>query len=135
MRSNESFLRWKFSQAMPDALNLTSLEITEIKLQPGEHAIAQIGQRSNNRPLLVTDTRIIQCGKTLFSYDDVLYCDWIDRDREIAIKLKGTHFSRLIIELKDGRQLVLEDLGQAVFPLLKLFWFKMGRRGYADTSK
>jgi transcription antitermination factor NusG len=34
-------------------------------------------------------------------------------------RLKRTHFHRLILELSDGRRVVLEQLGQAVFPLLQ----------------
>lgn len=34
----------------------------------------------------------------------------------------------MILERSDGSELVLEGLEQAVFPLLKFFWFKLGCR-------
>jgi len=46
----------------------------------------------------------------------------------MKIKQKGSHFHRMILERNDGSDLVLEGLGQAVFPLLNFFWSKLGRR-------
>ncbi len=35
--------------------------------------------------------------------------------------LKRTHFHRIIVELTNGRQVTVERIGQAVFPLLRFF--------------
>ena len=65
---------------------------------------------------------------------DVRHCEWIAHKRELvnlddeaAQKMKQSHYDRLIFELNDRRELVLEGLGQAYSPLLKFFWFKLGR--------
>ena len=39
----------------------------------------------------------------------------IDRDNETAAKLKTEKFHRVILELRDGSEVVIEGLGQAVF--------------------
>jgi len=105
-----------------------------IDLQPNERAVALIMLTSGGPPLVVTDARLVQSGRTLLRYDYVRRCHGIVRDRErvnldteAAREMKRLHLQRLIFDLDDGQELVLDGLGQAVFLLLKFFWFKLGR--------
>lgn len=135
-RTNENYLRWQFGRyARQYAPNVTMLDLegTDVELESGEHAIALVGLASGP-PLVVTDARLIQAGETVARYSDVSHCDWIarredirDLDTEAQRKLKASGFDRLILALNDGRDVVVEGLGQAAFPLLKFFWFKLGR--------
>ena len=130
-RSNENYLRWQLGRWARDyAPNITMLEsegAPVVQLQPGEHAIGLIALASETPPLLVTDLRLMQAERTLFRHTEVRQCHWIDRDREAAAKMKHSHFQRLVFDLDGGREIVLNGLGQAVFPLLKFYWFKLGR--------
>jgi hypothetical protein len=128
MRSNESYLRWQFGRlAREYAPNVSLLDASEPEIEAGEHLIARI-TASDDPPVLVTDRRLLRGGKTFLRYSDVRYCDWIDRDRQkITAELKVSRFQRIIFELNDGRIVELDGIGQAVFPLLKFFWFKLGR--------
>lgn len=131
-RTNADYLGWKLGrwarEHAPNILMLTDSAPGNIRLEPDETAIAQISLAASKSPILVTDIRLIRDGQTLLRYDDLRYCIWIDRDRKMKGKLKQTHFQRIILERHDGSELVLDGLGQAVFPLLKFFWFKLGRR-------
>jgi len=98
-----------------------------IPVESSESAIAEISLTPAGLPITVTDLRLIRDGETLVRYEDLQHCIWIDRDRETKLKLKVTHFQRIILERKDGSELILDGLGQAVFPLLKFFWFVLGR--------
>ena len=100
-------------------------------LRATEHAVARIAliedqSASKTDSLLLTDQRIIYNGAALFTWDDVRRCHWIHRDQAEAAKLKRTHFHRVIIELHDGNEVILDRLGQAVFPLLKFLWWIRG---------
>jgi hypothetical protein len=128
MRSDESYLRWKLGRwAREYAPNVTLFDASEPQIEAGEHLIARITV-SDDASVLVTDRRLLRDGETFLRYSDVRYCDWIDRDRQkITPELKVSCFQRIIFELNDGRILELDGIGQAVFPLLKFFWFKLGR--------
>jgi hypothetical protein len=136
-RTNENYLRWQLGRRAkdyaPNVTMLPALDAPEIELQPGEQAIAAISLASGGPPLVVTDARLLRNGQTLVEYEDVRHCEWIARDTmnldaEAAQKMKLAHYDRLIFELNGGRDVMLEGLGQAVFPLLKFFWFKLGRK-------
>lgn len=99
-----------------------------IPVEANETAIAEILLASGGSPIIVTDLRLMRDGETLLRYDELQHCIWIDRDREMQVKRKVSHYERLILERSDGTELVLDGLGQAVFPLLKFFWFML-RRG------
>lgn len=130
-RTNADYLRWKLGKwAREYAPNITMFaegSSDRIRLESDEAAIAEISLASGESPIVVTDARLVRDGETLLRYDDLEHCIWIDRDRELKVKRKATHFHRIILERNDGSDLVLEGLGQAVFPLLKFFWFKLGR--------
>ena len=78
--------------------------------------------------MVVTDVRFVREGDTLLRYDDLAHCIWIDRDYQWRVKHKHSHFQRMILERRDGSEVVLDGLGQAVFPLLTFFCSKLGRR-------
>jgi hypothetical protein len=84
----------------------------DVPLEPGEHAVATVALAAGGAALVV----------------NVRHCYWVDRDREMAARLKHSRPHRLIFELKDHGEVVLDGLGHAVFPLLKFFWFKLGCR-------
>lgn len=138
-RTNESYLRWQFGRLVKEgwAPNVTMLPAEgapEVELRPGEHPIAAISLASGGPALVITDARIVRAGQTLLEHKDVRHCAWIARepektnlDTEAAQKLKQAHYDRLIFDLGGRREVVVEGLGQAYSPLLKFFWFKLGR--------
>ncbi|QOV90161.1 hypothetical protein [Humisphaera borealis] len=131
-RTNENYLRWKFGHWVvkgytPNVTLVAPGQDAGIALEPGESPIAWVALVAASDPLLLTDVRLIQSGQALVRFDDVAACIWIDRDDETAAKLKTEKFHRLILELREGREVVIEGLGQAVFPLLNFFWNKLGR--------
>jgi uncharacterized protein YodC (DUF2158 family) len=136
-RTNENYLRWQLGRWARDyAPNVKMLEVEgppDVQLPAGEHAIALVGLASGAPPLVVTDTRLMQADQTLLRHGSVRHCHWIDRDGEAAATMKHSHSQRLILGLEDGREVVLDGLGQAVFPLLKFYWFKLGRGERRDN--
>jgi hypothetical protein len=136
VRTNENYLNWQLGRwARSHAPNVTSLpaeEWDDVELASDEHRIARIASTMGEPPLLVTDQRLLQAGSTLLWYRDVRWCDWIDPDRRRAAELKATRYQRLIFTMSDGRKLTVDGLGQAVFPLLKFFWFKLGSERSRD---
>lgn len=95
---------------------------TTIQLEDGEQLIAVI-QTADGREYVFSDRRAAESDVTLFRYDEIVRCHWITDhpDPRESTRLKRTHFHRLILKLSDGRRVVLEQLGQAVFPLLRFF--------------
>jgi hypothetical protein len=131
-RTNENYLRWKFSHWVakgytPNVTLIAPSHGAGVALEVGESAIARIARDSGSEPLLLTDLRLFRGDKTLVRFDDVAACIWIDRDDETAARLKTEKFHRIILELRDGSEIVIEGLGQAVFPLLNFFWNKLDR--------
>jgi hypothetical protein len=126
----------------PNVTILPAKDAPEVELRPGEHPIAAITLASGGAPLVVTEARLVRAGQTLLEYADVRHCEWIERGRktinldvEARQKLKQSHYDRLIFDLNDRREVVLEGLGHAYSPLLKFFWFKLGRdRERRDNS-
>jgi hypothetical protein len=90
------------------------------QLEVGEQAIALV-KTTDGRDYVFTDRRAIEHDQTAFRYDEVIRCHWITDhpDPMEHARLKRTHFHRLILELSDGQRVVIEYLGQAVFPLLR----------------
>jgi hypothetical protein len=86
-------------------------------------------------PVLVTNRRLLQSGETFLQYSDVRYCDWIDRNQEVAARLRQSDFQKIVFELNDGRIVSLDGLGQAAFPQFKFFWFKLGRGRYTTRAR
>jgi hypothetical protein len=130
-RTNADYLRWKLGQwareYAPNIRMLADGSSIPVRLEFDESAVAEISLASGGSPIVVTDIRLVRDGQTILRYDELKHCIWIDRDRETKVKRKTSHFHRMILELNDGSEFVLEGLGQAVFPLLKFFWFKLGR--------
>jgi hypothetical protein len=130
-RTNADYLRWKLGkwarEYAPNIKVVPEGSQVSVPLESNEHAIAEISLASSASPIVVSDTRLVREGETLLRYDQVEHCIWIDRDREMKGMLKHSHFQRMILERSDGSELILDGLGQAVFPLLQFFWFKLGR--------
>jgi hypothetical protein len=132
-RTNGNYLRWKFGHWVakgytPNVTLVAPGQEAGVALEPGESPIAWVALDAESDPLLLTDTRLIQSGQSLVRFDDVAACIWIDRDSKTASKLKTEKFHRVILELRDGSEVVIGGFGQAVFPLLNFFWNKLGRR-------
>jgi hypothetical protein len=94
--------------------------ISPTPLESGEEFIAVI-RADDGRDFVLTDVRVVEAAETLFVYTAVVRCHWItdDPNWKEAARLKRTHFHRLIVELADERRIVVERIGQAVFPLLR----------------
>jgi hypothetical protein len=128
-RTNASYLRWNFGRwAKQWVRNIVMLDASD----SGEQLIAEIALTSGASPIVVTDSRLMQDGRTLLRYEDLRCCFWIDRNPALATKLKHSHFQRMILERTDGTEFVLDGLGQAVFPLLQFFWIKLRRQAPAE---
>jgi hypothetical protein len=141
LRSDENYLRWQFGRLVkngyaPNVTMLPAPNARDVALHPSEHPIASIQLKSGGPPLVVTDMRLRLTGRTLFEFKSVRHCDWIARDLtrmvqldvDAARDLKRSHYDRLIFSMDDEREVVIEGLGQAYSPLLKFFWFKLGRK-------
>jgi hypothetical protein len=78
-RTNENYLRWKFSVYAKDyAPNVTMLpaqDAQDFELRPEEHAIAAISLAWGGPPLVVTDTRLVRAAQILFRHEDVRHCE------------------------------------------------------------
>jgi hypothetical protein len=111
-RTNANYLRWKLGKWARDyAPNVSMFDgsfATDFLLEPNEIAIAQISLASGGSPIVVTDLRLLRDQQTLLRYDDLRYCIWIDRDREMKVKLKESHFQRIILERHDESEIVLD---------------------------
>ena len=133
-RTNANYLRWKFGDWVakgytPNVTLIALREDASVTLEMSESAIACIALDAGSEPLVLTDLRLVQGDKTLVQFDDVAACVWIDKDHETAARLKTEKFHRVILELRGGGEVVIEGLGQAVFPLLNFFWHRLGRHG------
>jgi hypothetical protein len=107
------------------ALNVTladdGIELA-IGLEDGERVVALV-QTADGRAIILTSERVVEQGRTVLRYGEVVRCDWITdepRPRDLR-RLKQTHFDRLILELENGGKVVLVGLGQAVFPMQRFF--------------
>ncbi len=136
-RANADYLRWKLGKCSnkhaPNIRMLAENSPISIPLDSNETAVAEISLASGGSPIIATDLRLMRDGTTLLRYDELEHCIWIDRDREMQVKLKVSHYHKIILERKDGSELVLDGLGQAVFPLLTFFRLVLRRRERATT--
>jgi hypothetical protein len=67
---------------------------------------------------------LVQDGKpdVLVPFADVSGANWMSKNLEEKVRMKATpDFDRLLIEQFNGRTVVIDGLGQAVFPLLRAF--------------
>ena len=103
------------------ALNVTLAEDgieLAVGLEDGERVVALV-QTADGRAIVLTSERVVEHGRTVLRYGEVVRCYWITdklRPRDLR-RLKQTHFDRLILELENGAKVVLVGLGQAVFPM------------------
>lgn len=131
-RTNENYLRWKFGRCVVKGYtsNVTLIapsQETAVALEAGESPIAWVALAVESEPLLFTDLRMIRHGQTFVRFDDVAACFWIDRNKKLDRKLKSERFHRLILELHDGTEVVIDGLEEAAFPVLSFFWHQLGR--------
>jgi hypothetical protein len=59
--------------------------------------------------------------QTLVLYSDVVGYDWISPDMSKKVALKDEHFDRLYLHRRSGPDVVLDNLGPAVYPTLEFF--------------
>jgi hypothetical protein len=120
--------RWAREGWIPNVvLPLDGGELS-IDLDDGEMLVALI-RTADCREILLTSERVLSEGRTLFKYGEIGYCHWIiepgTTGSELSTleirRLKQDHFDRLIVVLDSGDKVVLERLGQVVFPLEKFF--------------
>ena len=90
--------------------------------EEGESPVALV-RTGDGRELTLIGERLIERGHTLIRFGEVVRCRWITDQNDALDKarLKQTHFDRLILELESGQKVVLEELGPAVFPLIRFF--------------
>lgn len=111
--------RWVRKGHSPNVSLAEDGAVVSAALEAGEKLIAVV-RADNGRQFVLTDSRVVEGGETLFRYAEVTRCHWItDHPDPIeAARLKRSHFDRLIVEVS-GRRVVIEQIGQAVFPLLR----------------
>jgi len=104
----------------PNILLIEDGAALSTRLELGEEPIAVV-RNDDGRAFEFTDARVVEDGVTLFRYAEVVRFHWITDNPEPveAARLKRMHFDRLIIELRGERRVVIERIGQAVFPLLR----------------
>jgi hypothetical protein len=129
-------LRWSFGRWAANgwARNVTLIAANADSgacLEPMEAAIARIKLPPPSQALLLTDQRLILDSTTLVRHTNVTACFWIDRKKVSGNQLKREKYHRIILEICHDREVVLEGLGQAVFPLLKFFWFHLGCQSFS----
>jgi hypothetical protein len=92
----------------------------DLLLQLNDIPLAAV-RAGDGREYVVTNQRLLCKGDTLVQYADLLACHWItdSPDVEERSRLKAVYFDRLILEGRGGRKVVLSQLGQAAFALLK----------------
>jgi hypothetical protein len=59
--------------------------------------------------------------ETVVLYSDVVGYDWISPEMSKKVALKEDHFDRLYLHPRSGPPVLLDNLGQAVYPMLKFF--------------
>lgn len=89
----------------------------------GERGVAVRVNTRSGASLLVTPRRIArEVGddiSDLVVFSELEGYDWIDPDISAKVRLKDEHWDRLFIYLHGMRTVVLDGLGEAVYPLMK----------------
>lgn len=74
---------------------------------------------------LLTPRRVLRMvgeqAQTVVLHSDVVGYDWISPDMSRKVELKDEHFDRLYLHTRAGPPIVLDNLGQAVYPMLQFF--------------
>ena len=74
---------------------------------------------------LLTPRRLLRMvgeqAQTVVLYSDVVGYDWISPDMSKKVELKDAHFDRLYLHRRSGPHIVLDNLGEAVYPMLTFF--------------
>ncbi|KAJ3047641.1 hypothetical protein HK102_012869 [Quaeritorhiza haematococci] len=107
---------------LPNVTLADTVELPTEGLAEGERPIALL-KTDEGRELLLTGVRLMECGRTVFLYDEVVRCHWMTDQHPVddVRALKEAYWHRLILDLTRGRKVVLKELGQAAFPLLRFF--------------
>ena len=92
-------------------------EIPPTSLEESERSLALI-QTADGRQLVLTSDRIVEGDRTVLRYGEVIRSHWITDhpDPREAARLKQMHSHRLILDLTDGRKVVLDDWGRRFSP-------------------
>jgi len=94
----------------------------------GETVIAEVIDRSG-QGLFFADSGFTLPGHGFIQYDDITAAEWISAaPLEVKARRKLEDFDHIEIALRDGSQVTLTNVEQAVFPLLHFFWWMIGRR-------
>ena len=74
---------------------------------------------------LLTPRRLLRMvgeqAQTVVLYSDLVGYDWISPDMSKKVELKDEHFDRLYLHRRSGPHIVLDNLGEAVYPMLTFF--------------
>ena len=74
---------------------------------------------------LVTPRRVLRMvgdqAQTVVLHSEVVGYDWITPDMSRKVELKDEHFDRLYLHRRSGPPIVLDNLGEAVYPMLEFF--------------
>lgn len=110
------------SRESPD-LNVESIPHPGDEAAPvaGGGAAVRITTRAGES-LVVTPRRIArEVGDTLTDlvvFSDLVGYDWISTDLSEKVRLKDAHYDRLYLHVRGARDVVLDNLGPAVYPLM-----------------
>jgi hypothetical protein len=101
-----------------------------------EVALALV-RAADDSEYIITNHRVILRGETLIHYDELVRCHWVtdDPDPVKHSRLKVEFFDRLILEGENGKRVVLTQLDQAAFALLKFFDFVARERAGNNKMK
>jgi hypothetical protein len=74
---------------------------------------------------LLTPRRVLRMvgdqAQTVAVYSDLVGYDWISPDMSKKVALKDEHFDRLYLHPRSGPPILLDNMGQAIYPMLKFF--------------
>ena len=74
---------------------------------------------------LLTPRRLLRMvgeqAQTVAMYSDLVGYDWISPDMSKKVALKDEHYDRLYLHRRSGPDVVLDNLGHAVYPMLEFF--------------
>ncbi len=87
----------------------------------GAGAAVRIRTRSGGE-LVVTPKRILRIvgddAEELVAFHDLVGYDWIARDISDKVREKDAHYDRIYLDRRSGGPVVLDGLGEAVYPLM-----------------
>jgi len=110
------FGKWNRSHPLPHCEILTKQRVLDI-VASGE-IVPVVSIRTSDGGVLALGPKAIEWKGRAIDYSEIERHEWIDLDHQEKARNKTTHFDRLHLITKDGT-VMIEGLGQAVFPLMK----------------